>query len=66
MAWEQFEIWTHTGEKWELIASFRELELASAMVSSRGNNVKLTQVSYENGKRVKEEVLAELGGKRAS
>ena len=64
--WEQFEVWAFRDEKWQLIAWFRQFELASAMLSSRGTNVKLIHVTYENDRRVQEETLAELRGNRAS
>lgn len=60
-AWEQYEVWIQNGSKWEMLASFRSLDLASALARSRSNKMRLIHAAYDNEKLVSEEVLAELG-----
>ena len=63
--WEQFEVWTQNGEKWEMLASFHDFELASAMARTRSNKMRLIHAVYENGKMVEQDILAELGSTRS-
>ena len=63
--WEQFEVWKQTGEKWEMLASFHDFELASAMARNRSSRMRLIHAVYENGKMVEQDVLAELGATRS-
>ena len=64
--WEQFEVWTQTGDKWEMLASFHDFELASAMARNRSSKMRLIHAVYENGKVVERDILAELGATRSN
>jgi len=59
--WEQFEVWAQNGARWELIASFNDLEVASTLARNRSNRMRLVHAVYEDSKRVEEDVLAEVG-----
>ncbi len=61
---EQYEIWILNGERWELTSCFCELEVASAVARSRSRRVRLIRAVYDEGKRVQEEVIAEVGATR--
>jgi len=61
---EQFEIWAtrpDSASRWEMVAAFADFEVASAVASRRGRRVRLVHSIYEEGKLVKQEVLAEVG-----
>ncbi len=60
----QYEVWTLGNEAWELIAWFNEFEPASGMAQLRSKGVRLTRVSYEDGKEVERELLVEVGATR--
>jgi hypothetical protein len=62
--WEQYEIWVQNGAKWEMIASFQDFEVASAMARNRSSNMRLMLATYEGGTVVAKDVLAELGTTR--
>jgi hypothetical protein len=62
--WEQYEIWGLNGEKWEMQASFHDFDVASAVARARGARVRLIHAVYEEDRRVKEDLLAELGATR--
>ena len=59
--WEQFEVWAQNGARWELVASFSDFEVASALARNRSTRMRLVHAVYEDGKRVEEDVLAEVG-----
>lgn len=61
---EQFEVLQLHGEKWELVAAFQDLELATEVARNRRSNIRVVRVSYENEKRVLEEILLDLGSTR--
>ena len=62
---EQYEIWVDNHGKWERIALFRDLTAASAVFSNRNYRQKLLHVTYdENGKKVSQETVAEIGRTR--
>ena len=63
---EQYEIWSQAspGERWELVASFLDLDVATAVANARTPPVKLVHAFYEDGRRLREEVLAEMGSVR--
>jgi hypothetical protein len=65
-ATEQYEIWAQasSGDRWELVASFVDLDVATAVASARTPPVKLVHAFYQDGKRLREEVLAEMGTNR--
>ena len=62
--WEQFEIWEQKGEKWEMTSSWREFAVASAVAKVKNARVRLVHAVYDGGKRVSEDVLADLGSTR--
>ncbi len=64
MRYEQYEIWVQQADKWERVAWFRELDVASALARSRPGRVRLLHVIYDDGKQVEQQVLAELGARR--
>ncbi len=61
---EQYEIWVLNGDRWEITSWFRDFEVASAVARGRSRRVRLIHAVYENGKRVQEEVIAEVGTTR--
>ncbi len=61
---EQFEVFRFHDEKWELVAAFQDLDLASELARSRRSNVRVVRASYEDGKKVSEEILLDLGSTR--
>ncbi len=61
---EQFEVLQLHGEKWELVAAFQDLELATEVARNRRSNIRVVRVSYEDEKRVLEEILLDLGSTR--
>ncbi len=62
---EQFEVWIFNGGRWELSACFAEFDVATEVARSRaGRRVRLIHAIFEDGKRVQEEVLADLGSTR--
>ena len=61
---EQYEIWTLNGDKWELTSAFRDFDVASAVAKSRSNRVRLMHVIYEDSKVVEKQVIAEIGATR--
>ncbi len=63
---EQFEVLQLNGDKWELVAAFADLDLANELVRVRGANVRLVRATYEDGKRVSEDIIVSLGNTRGS
>lgn len=61
---EQYEIWILNGDRWEVASWFRDFEVASAVAGGRSRRVRLIHAVYEDGKRVKQEVIAEVGSTR--
>lgn len=62
--YEQYEIWAMNSDKWELLASFANFEVANAMARNRSTRVRLIRATYEEGKPVEQEILAEVGATR--
>lgn len=63
---EQYEVWVQSEkERWELAAVFADLDVANAVAQSRPRRVRLVHSVYENGQRISEQVLAEIGATRA-
>ncbi|HWZ43924.1 MAG TPA: hypothetical protein VNW97_10620 [Candidatus Saccharimonadales bacterium] len=63
--WEQYEIWQQVGSRWEMLASFPDFEVASAVARTRSSNMRLIHAVYEKGVVVDQQVLAELGATRS-
>ncbi len=61
---EQYEIWVLNGDRWEISSWFRDFDVASAIATGRSRRVRLIHAVYEDGKRVQEEVIAEVGATR--
>ena len=63
---EQYEIWAQgsAGDRWELVSAFADLAVATAVANARTPPVKLVHAFYENGRRLREDVLAEMGAVR--
>ena len=62
--WEQYEIWVQNGVKWEMLASFQDFEIASAVARNRSSKMRLMLVTYEDSAVVSKDVIAELGTTR--
>jgi acetyl-CoA carboxylase beta subunit len=61
MRHEQFEIWVLRGKRWEMSSSFMDFELASAIANTYKERMRLIHAVYQNGARVQEDILAEMG-----
>lgn len=61
---EQFEVLRLVGDKWELVAAFPQMELAAEVARNRGARVRLVRATYEEGKRIAEDVIVDLGATR--
>lgn len=59
--WEQFEVWAQNGAKWEMVGAFDDFEVASAVVRKRSSRTRLIHAIYDDGRKVAEDILAELG-----
>lgn len=64
MHFEQYEVWKQTGEQWELVAWFRDFDVASAVAGNYSYRMRLVHAVFENGERTHEDVLAEVGATR--
>ncbi len=55
-------------DRWEMVASFQDLEFASAVAKNRSNllarNIRLVKAIYEDGKLVQQDIIAEVGSTR--
>lgn len=61
---EQYELWEFNHGRWQLVAAFRDFDLASVMARRRSYRVRLMRVTYEEGKPVQQEVLTDIGATR--
>ena len=52
------------GDRWEVSSWFRDFDVASAVARGRSRRMRLIHAVYEDGKRVQEEILAEIGSTR--
>ncbi len=57
----QYQIFVPSGERWTMIASFQEFDIAYAVARNHGGYVRLMRVTYEAGAAVEEELVAEIG-----
>jgi hypothetical protein len=62
--WEQYEVWVQKGAKWEMIGAFNDFYVAAAMARNRSSRMRLIHATYEDNRRVAEDILAELGNTR--
>ncbi len=60
----QYELWVPSAERWQMIASFREFDVAYAVARGHGTRVRLMQVTYDSGKPVEQEMIADFGTMR--
>jgi hypothetical protein len=61
---QQFEVLELVGSDWEMVASFRDFEVASALLRHRSTRVRLVGAVYEDGRLVEQDVIAEVGSTR--
>ncbi len=61
---EQYEVWELNHGRWELVAAFRDFEIASVLAHRRTYRVRLMRVIYENGEPVQQDILTEIGATR--
>ncbi len=62
--WEQFEVWSWHDEKWELVGTFIDFEVAATIARSRRERVRLVRAIFEDSQRAQEETLMEIGSTR--
>ena len=62
--WEQYEIWTQKKGQWGLVASFREFDVASAIIRNYKYRARLVKVFYQESEPAGKEVLVEMGETR--
>ncbi len=60
MRFVQYELWVPSAERWQMIASFREFDVAYAVARRHGTRVRLMQVTYDSGKPVEQEMIADF------
>ena len=61
---EQYEIWEFDRGRWDLVAAFRDFDVAKVLAERRHYRVRLMRVTYEDGKAVQQEVLTDIGATR--
>jgi hypothetical protein len=61
---EQFEVLQLVGDKWELVAAFPQMEIATEVARNRTANVRLVRATYEAGKKISEDIILDLGATR--
>jgi hypothetical protein len=61
---EQFEVLQLVGGNWELVAAFPQLDLATEVAKNRKANVRIIRATYEDGKKVGEDLILDLGSTR--
>jgi hypothetical protein len=62
--WDQYEVWVEKRGKWELVASFREFAVASAVARNYSYRMRLIHAHYDNDKLLRQDVIAEVGTTR--
>ena len=63
---EQFEVLQQVGTRWDLVAAFPALELATEIAKARGANVRVVRAAYENGKKIGEDIILDFGSTRGA
>jgi hypothetical protein len=59
---EQYEIWVQrNSNKWDILGSFQDLDLASTVARNYSGRTRLICVTFEYGKLISQESVAELG-----
>lgn len=64
MRWEHFEVWADKKGRWELIGAFLDHDVASAVARNYTYRMKVVHAVFEDGKRIEEQTLVELGSTR--
>ena len=62
--WQQYEIWAQKKGQWGMVASFREFDVASAVLRNYTYRTRLVRVFYKDAEPVEKEVIVELGETR--
>jgi len=64
--WEQYEIWRllSSSSRWELVAAFRDFDVASDVAKQRSHSLRLVYAVYEGNKLAEHHVIAEIGRTR--
>jgi len=59
---EQYEIWTQSGtNKWDMLGCFPDLTLAAIMARNHSGRTRLICLTFEYGKMISQEMVAEMG-----
>jgi hypothetical protein len=59
---EQYEVWVQKAEKkWEMLCSFQDLGVASAIAKNRPRRTRLICITYEYGKMISQDLIEDLG-----
>jgi hypothetical protein len=59
---EQYEIWVQSSSsKWDILGSFQDMDLASTVAKNHSGRTRLICVTFEHGKLISQESVAELG-----
>jgi len=62
---EIYELWVQRDSQWELLAWFRDLDVANAVAHQRhATGVRLVHAIYDEGQPVQRDTLAEIGATR--
>jgi hypothetical protein len=57
---EQFEIWIQSGSaRWDMLGCFQDADLASSLARNHSSRSRLICVTFEHGKMISQEVVAE-------
>jgi hypothetical protein len=62
---EQFEVSVLEHGRWEMLAAFRDFDVANALAQSRKSRVRVIRAEFTDGKQVSADVLAEIGATRS-
>lgn len=62
--WDQYEVWAEKRGKWELVGSFRDFAVASAVARNYNYRMRLIHAHYDDDKLLKQDVIAEVGTTR--
>jgi hypothetical protein len=59
---EQFEIWVQNGSaRWDMLGCFQDAGLASSLAKNHSTRSRLICVTFEHGKMISQEVIADMG-----
>lgn len=59
---EQYEIWIQSSvNHWDMLGCFQDITLASTLAVNHTNRSRLICVTFEYGKMISQEVVAEMG-----